>query len=278
MRLRCLLFCVSLHVVLTPLAGVANADRLPDILLISVDTLRADRLSSYGYRRHTSPRIDEFLGRGMRFAQARTPTPLTAPAMASVMTSLAPHEHGSTRNGIRVRANLAAFTSFLERRGYETAAFVGNWTLKPELSGLDEHFETYEAILNRKRWFGLAKSEATADDISAEALAWLADREEDGPFLLWVHYVEPHAPYQLQREFLPQIGLKGSGTLSLNKRYDSEVAFVDDRVGKFLDGAGEHIDVDETLVVFLSDHGESLGEHGYSQPLHHHVLDGCCVR
>lgn len=263
MRFRSCLCRAIFVVALVTVSGAAVADRLPDILLISVDTLRADRVSSYGYERHTSPRIDELLGRGLRFVQARTPTPLTAPAMASVMTSLEPHEHGSTRNGIRVRPNLAAFTSFLERRGYETAAFVGNWTLKPELSGLDEHFETYVTILNRKRWFGLAKSEATADDINAEALEWLANREKEGPFLLWVHYVEPHAPYQLQKEFMPQIGLKGSGTLSLNKRYDSEVAFVDDRVGKFLDSAGDQIDLDETLVVFLSDHGESLGERGY---------------
>jgi arylsulfatase A-like enzyme len=252
-----------LFLVLAAVSAPGVADRLPDILLISVDTLRADRVSSYGYDRNTSPRIDELLGRGLRFAQARTPTPLTAPAMASVLTSLEPHEHGSSRNGIRVRPNLAAFTSFLERRGYDTAAFVGNWTLKPELSGLDEHFEVYQTILNRKRWFGLAKSEATADDISAEALEWLEKREKDGPVLLWVHYVEPHAPYQLQKEFMPQIGLKASGTLSANKRYDSEVAFVDDRIGKFLDSAGEQIDLEETMVVFVSDHGESLGEHGY---------------
>ena len=254
---------VAVLVVAASLCGVASAERLPNILLISVDTLRADRVSSYGYERSTSPRIDALLGDGLRFAQARTPTPLTAPAMASVMTSLAPHEHGSTRNGIRVRPNLAAFTSFLERRGYETAAFVGNWTLKPELSGLDEYFETYEAILNRKRWFGLAKSEATADDINAGALAWLGSREEEGPFLLWVHYVEPHAPYQLQEEFLPQLGLESAGKFAASKRYDSEVAFVDDRVGKFLDEVDDEIDLDEAMIVFVSDHGESLGEHGY---------------
>jgi arylsulfatase A-like enzyme len=243
--------------------GLVAAKELPNILLVSIDTLRADRVSSYGYERNTSPRIEELLSRGVRFSDARTPTPLTAPALASVMTSLPPHEHGSTRNGIRVRPNLAAFTSFLERRGYDTAAFVGNWTLKSELSGLDEHFETYEAILNRKRWFGLAKSEATADDVSTEALAWLGDRESDNPFLLWVHYVEPHAPYQLQEEFLPQIGLQSAGKFAANKRYDTEVAFVDDRVGKFLDAVDEEIDLESAMIVFVSDHGESLGEHGY---------------
>jgi arylsulfatase A-like enzyme len=239
----------------------------PNILLVTIDTLRADRLSSYGYERSTSPNIDALLARGARFTQARTPTPLTGPAFASVLTSLDPHEHGSTRNGIRVRPNLVAFTDYLERRGYATAAFVSNWTLKPELSGLDEYFEVYEALLTRKRWFGLVKSEATADDVSEAAIDWLDEyvREEDGrPFLLWVHFIEPHAPYQLHNEFLEQIGLKASGSLlSANKRYDSEVAFVDDRVGRLFEEAGRRIDLDSTLVVFMSDHGESLGEHGY---------------
>ncbi|MCH7666670.1 MAG: sulfatase-like hydrolase/transferase, partial [Acidobacteria bacterium] len=125
----------------------------PHILLISVDTLRTDRMSSYGHWRSTTPKIDELLALGARFTEARTPAPLTAPAMSSVMTSLYPHEHGSTRNGLRVRPNLVSFGRVLERRGYRTAGFVGNWTLKPELSGLAEHFGEYQALLNRKRWF-----------------------------------------------------------------------------------------------------------------------------
>ncbi|MDH3255225.1 MAG: sulfatase, partial [Acidobacteriota bacterium] len=267
MRPRILILAPLAYLWLPIGVGSVAAASLPNVVLISVDTLRADRVSSYGHDRRTSPRIDELLAAGVRFAQARTPVPLTGPAMASVMTSLQPHEHGATRNGIRVRPNLVAFTDYLSRRGYDTTAFVGNWTLKPELSGLQEYFGLYETILSRKRWFGLAKSEATADDISVAALEWLEERPAESrrrPFLLWVHYVEPHAPYQLQRDFLEQIGLKASGSvLSAKKRYDSEVAFVDHRIGRFLDDIGEMIDLDQTLVIFVSDHGESLGEHGY---------------
>jgi arylsulfatase A-like enzyme len=237
------------------------------VLLISVDTLRADRMSGYGHSRATSPQIDALLARGVRFTQARTPAPLTAPAMASVMTSLHPHEHGSSRNGLRVRPNLVAVTQIMERRGYRSAAFVGNWTLKPEVSGLDEHFETYEALLDRRRWFGLARREATADDLNREAFAWLDDHLESTPsrpFFLWVHYVEPHAPYRLRKEFLSQIGVKArGGFFSARKRYDSEIAFVDDRIGKLLEGMEDRIDLDETVIFFVADHGESLGEHGY---------------
>jgi arylsulfatase A-like enzyme len=247
-------------------AAISAAAEAPHILLISVDTLRTDRMSSYGHERSTSPRIDELLASGARFTEARTPAPLTAPAMSSVMTSLHPHEHGSSRNGLRVRPKLVSFGKILERRGYRTAGFVGNWTLKPELSGLGEHFGEYEALLNRKRWFGMAKREATAEDINEVALDWLGEAvaSTDKPVFLWVHYVEPHAPYRLRREYLKQIGLRAGGTFfSARKRYDGEIAYVDDQIGRFLAQAGEVIELKDTLIVFLSDHGESLGEHGY---------------
>lgn len=252
-------------VVLLSQAGLAASS--PNILLISVDTLRTDRMSSYGHGRLTSPKIDALLERGVRFTEARTPAPLTAPAMSSVMTSLYPHEHGCTRNGLRVRPNLVSFSQILERRGYRTAAFVGNWTLKPELSGLGEYFGDYEALLNKKRWFGLAKREASAEDLNEHALAWLEEQLEevsDKPLFLWVHYVEPHAPYRLRRGYLKQIGVKAGGTFfSARKRYDTEIAYVDDQIGRFLEDVGDRVDLDETLIVFTADHGESMGEHGY---------------
>ncbi len=244
----------------------ASAER-PNVLLISVDTLRTDRMTSYGHHRPTTPEIDALLERGVRFAEARTPAPLTAPAMASVMTSLYPHDHGSTRNGLRVRAKLVSFSNLMERRGYRTAAVVGNWTLKPDLSGLDEHFDSYSAILNRARWFGLAKREATAEDLNAEALEWLDGHLEEDPgrpFLLWVHYVEPHAPYQLRGEYSRKLGIKkGAGVFSPKNRYDTEIAYVDERIGRMLDEVYSRVASEDTLVIFAADHGESLGEHGY---------------
>ena len=265
-RLAAVALLVSSLFALSRAVPACAADA-PHILMISIDTLRTDRMSGYGHERTTSPRIDALLASGARFTEARTPAPLTAPAMSSVLTSLYPHEHGCTRNGLSVRPNLVAFTEVLERRGYRTAGFVGNWTLKPELSGLDEYFEVYDALLNRKRWFGLAKREATAEDMNEASLEWLEDAAAESaeePVFLWVHYVEPHAPYRTQREFLEQIGVKAGGTFfSARNRYDSEIAYVDAQVGRFLERAGEVIDLDNTLIVFLSDHGESLGEHGY---------------
>ena len=120
-----------------------------------------------------------------------------------MFTSLHPHEHGATRNGLRLRPDAPSLARVLDRRGYRTAAFVGNWTLRNGISGLGEHFESYDEVFTRKRWFGLFKGEATAEDLTDAALAWLAEHREDGtgrPFLLWVHYVEPHAPYRLQEQ------------------------------------------------------------------------------
>ncbi len=238
----------------------------PNILLVSIDTLRADRLSSYGYERNTTPHIDDLLARGVRFSDARTVEPLTAPALASMLTSLPPHEHGASRNGLRMRAKLVSFAKILGRRGYSTAAFVGNWTLQDRLTGLGEHFETYSSVLNRKRWLGMVKSEATAEDLNERAIEWLDEHlegERRKPFLLWVHYVEPHGPYELHSSMLEQLGIDFATEVEAADRYDTEVAWVDARTGELIDSVFERVARQETLVVFVADHGESLGDHGY---------------
>ena len=248
------------------LAPATEARRYPNIVFVTIDTLRADRMGAWGYDRATTPKLDRLLARGARFDQGYTVEPLTNPSLASMVTSVHPHEHGSTRNGIPIRPGLDSLGKILEQRGFATAAFVGNWTLKSELSGLQDHFATYEEVFSRKRWF-LIKGEATARDLSDEALGWIEDQVDarpTQPFFLWLHYVEPHAPYRLQEDMLEQLGLADDAeSLGAGDRYDSEVAFVDAAVGRFLDGLYEHSPSDETLIVFSADHGESLGEHGY---------------
>jgi arylsulfatase A-like enzyme len=247
------------------LPPAAFAARFPNVLLVTVDTLRADRLSAYGYGKPTSPHLDRLLARGVRFDGARTVEPLTAPAMASMLTSLHPHEHGSTRNGLPVRDGLQSLSTVLRRRGFRTAAFVGNWTLRDGISGLGSHFDEYHEVLSRKRWL-LMKGEATAEDLTRGALDWLADHRRDGaqrPYLLWVHYVEPHAPYRTQAAFRQRLGYAARGDLPAAARYDTEVAFVDQAIGELLAGV-QRLGADgDTLIAFVADHGETLGEHGY---------------
>jgi arylsulfatase A-like enzyme len=242
----------------------AAPPRFPNVLVVTIDTLRADRLSGYGYRRATSPHLDRLMASGVRFAQARTVEPLTNPALCSLWTSLPPHEHGATRNGLRLHPGLPSLAGILGRRGYRTAAFVGNWTLQDRISGLGEHFGRYHEVFSRKRWFGLFKSEADGEDLTDAALDWLADhrRNERRPFLLWVHTVEPHAPYRLHERFAGRLGIAPNGA-GKRDRYDTEVAFADEQAGRLLQAvAADPALAANTLVVFTADHGESLGEHG----------------
>jgi len=238
----------------------------PSVLLVTVDTLRADRLSCHGYARATTPRLDRLFATGVRFAQARTVEPLTAPALTSLLTSRHPHDHGATRNGLRVRPGLTSLPKLLQARGYRTAAFVSNWTLRHKISGLAEHFEVYREVLSRKRWLGLVSSEAAGDEVNGEALAWLEGHAAGAPgqpFLLWVHYIEPHAPYRLQTRHLAALGLNRRGNVAAADRYDTEVAEVDRLVGELLDAVGRTVPAAPLVVAFTADHGESLGEHDY---------------
>jgi arylsulfatase A-like enzyme len=250
-------------------AGARQAEptqRFPNVVILTIDTLRADRLSSYGYRRHATPNIDRLLASGARFTEARTVEPLTNPALCSMFTSLYPHEHGATRNGLRLRRGLPSVARALARRGYRSVAFVGNWTLRNRISGLGDHFERYDEVFTRKRWLGMFKSEATAEDLTDAALAWLEEERQgpQRPFLLWVHYVDPHAPYRLHEDFVRPLGIADRGEVSRPDRYDTEVAFVDYHLGRLLAAFDrDPVLAANTLFVFAADHGESLGEHGY---------------
>lgn len=240
-------------------------DTPPSIVIITVDALRADRLGCYGYHRDTSPHIDALVAGGLVFESARTPEPLTGPAMCSMVTGRYPHEHGASRNGLRMQEGLDSLPKILARNGYATAAVVGTWTLKDNLTLLGEHFDTYGERLDRRRWFGIVNSEATCEDVTDDALAWLEDqrREEPArPFFLWVHYIEPHAPYRFHEEYAERLEVN-DGQLTKRDRYDTEIAAVDTSIGRLLAGTRGFIPDRKLIVVFTADHGESLGEHDY---------------
>jgi len=239
------------------------ASTKPNIVIITVDTLRADRLSCYGYQRQTSPNIDALISRGVRFTQAWTVEPLTTPSLVSMLTSLYPHEHGATRNGLRCYPDLPSVGKRLRGIGYYTSAFIGNWTLRDGISGLAEHFDEYHEILDRKRWFGMFLSESTAEHLTEAAQAWLRKRGKQRPFFLWVHYADPHAPYLAHKKYAKQLDLAYTKDLPKSDRYDMEIAFTDHYIGQLLASIDAVSSREETLIFFTADHGESLGEHGY---------------
>jgi arylsulfatase A-like enzyme len=123
----------------------------------------------------------------------------------------------------------------------------------------------WREVLERRRWL-FSKREADAADLSDDAISWLrefAERDERPPLLLWVHYMDPHSLYILHREYLDQLGISGGAFFSASRRYDTEIAHADHHIGRLLEAANELLDPANTIVIFTSDHGESLGDHGY---------------
>jgi arylsulfatase A-like enzyme len=248
------------------LTAATAAPRYPSVLVVTIDTLRADRLGAYGYGRETSPYLDRLIEAGVRFDQARCVEPLTAPSMASMLTSLYPHDHGATRNGLGARPGLPSLPRILQERGFRTAAFISNWTLRDKLLGMGDHFDDFFEIFTRKRYFGLMNSEANGDDVTDAAVEWLEDyagKYKSRPFFAWVHYSDPHNPYILHKEYAERLGIRELRDVPASDRYDTEVAFADDAVGRLLKTAERLFPGQRLLIVFAADHGENLGEHGY---------------
>ena len=171
-----------------------------NIIIISVDTLRADHLGCYGYPLNTSPEIDAFSRDGILFRQSYSITPLTSPAFSSMLTSLPPHKHGSKRNGLSIYKDIRTLPWFLKSYGYTSAAFISNWSLRKRLCGLHKDFDVYIEVLEKRRWMGVLNTEGDARIVSQKAGAWL-EKNAEKTFFLWVHYTEPHAPYVYHRQF-----------------------------------------------------------------------------
>ena len=233
----------------------------PGIVLITVDTLRPDHLSRYGYARATSPAIDRLLASSIEFTDARTVEPLTSPALGSMLVSLPPHVHGATRNGIPMSPVAESLPLELRRHGYRTGAFVSNWVLAEKACGFATHFDRYEERFDRKRWFGFALDEGSAGNVADAALRWI-DEDPARPFFAWLHFSEPHAPYRLHARFADRLGIPRL-LPKARDRYDTEIAAVDDAVDDLLSELARRGLLDGRIIVaFASDHGEAFGEHG----------------
>ena len=250
---------------------LAESEPLPNVVLITVDTLRADHLSSYGYHLKTSPNIDQLADDGARFAHALSAIPLTGPGHISLLTSRYPQEHGARINGVAHQedARLLFLPQILRKYGYRNAAFVSAWPLTSRLTHLDEWFDHYDEDLTRT--YQMFSSSRYAEDVTPRAVSWLRSNN-DQPFFLWVHYFDPHSPYHLREEFanLPESGHPKRESPRINreireriKKYDSEIGYADKYIGQLL-GVIDELELREkTLVVLTADHGESLGEHDY---------------
>jgi arylsulfatase A-like enzyme len=250
------------------LAVLVTGLQAQNVFIIAVDTLRADHLGCYGYPRETSPNVDAFSRDGILYENCYTPSPLTTPAFAAMLTSLSPHKHGAKRNGLSIFDRVVTLPMLLQAQGYATGAFVTNWTLKKKLTHLDRGFDIYDDVFTKKRWYGLFNIEGEADKVNDKAIKWLYQNREEKIFL-WVHYTEPHEPYVYHQEFDKGYDKVESGYYPPGsshkriRRYDTEVGFVDFHIGRLIEKIKEYGLYDDALIFFLADHGESLGEHKY---------------
>ncbi len=259
MKLKMRLFIMAgLFFILMPWPAVSSP---PNLILISVDTLRADHLGCYGYSRNTSPNIDRLLARGVMFMRASTNVPLTGPAFCSLFTSRYPHQTGATRNGVPMVKTAESMTLILKSKGYTTAAILSNWPLKSHLCGLKPGFDLYDDEFFKKRWL-VFNTERDAKGVTDNAVAWLESDPKE-PFFLWAHYSEPHAPYVSHKKFnFADPGPRSESQTRVDN-YDSEIAYADHEIGRLMERIDSMGLASSSLIVFVADHGESLGEHGY---------------
>jgi choline-sulfatase len=231
----------------------------PNLVLLSVDTLRADFLGCYGCDWDISPNIDDLADSGLVFEDALCEIPLTAPSFSAMFTSRYPRMVGVTRNGLRVDDTAPLITEHVRDAGYYTFAVQSNWTLKGKLCGLNRGFDVYEDDYEQRRW-AFYKGERNAERVSQIAQELLKNRPADKPFFAWIHFSDPHAPYHYHREFSPvKTSLYKLDRKERSRvKYASEVAYTDYHIGRVFKSLPEN-----TIVVFAADHGESLYEHGY---------------
>ncbi|MEX0725665.1 MAG: sulfatase-like hydrolase/transferase [Planctomycetaceae bacterium] len=226
----------------------------PHIVLITLDTTRADRLGCYGYAPALTPALDALAKRGILFERTYTPVPLTVPAHASLMTGLYPPEHGVRLNGeSRLNESVHTLATVLKKEGYQTGAFVAAFVLQRQF-GLDQGFDVYDDDLSTAEPIHDQSHQYRAGEFVVDtALRWLQS-QDDQPFFCWIHLYDPHDPYLAH----PQL----FGDEFQDRAYDAEIAYVDRQVKRVLDQLKARGIDEETYVIVVGDHGESLGEHG----------------
>ena len=234
-----------------PLAAAPPAK--PNILLVTVDTLRADHLGCYGSKAVRTPAVDALAARGVLFSRAFAHTPTTLPSHASILLGLTPNAHGIHDNSnFIVREEFLTLAEWLKSQGYATAAFVGAFPLDSRF-GLVQGFDVYDDNYGSQGPTDMTFVERKGDVVVAKALEWLEGRS--GPWFLWVHVFDPHQPYDPPEPYRSQYS---------GMPYAGEIAFADSALGKLFAFLDEKKLGERTAVVFTADHGESLGEHGES--------------
>jgi len=284
--------------------GCETAPPLPDLVLVTIDTLRADHLGAYGYERATSPNLDKLASKGVLFTRASAPSSWTKPSIASLFTSREPGEHGAVAFERHLAPGLTTLAEQLSAAGYRTLGVSGNFVHVNEATGLARGFDTWLTVSRRaapdssgETWKAGGQDvmlrPPDADELNAEVWKALPDTRET-PLFLYVHYMDPHADYAPPDRFRAAFVrdddaparassqrivdlAAGRAVASPAERrwlvdlYDAEIAAVDAAVGELVSGLAARGYGDDTIFAFVSDHGEALGERGWFHALDLHA-------
>ncbi len=233
-----------------------------NVVLVTADTLRSDKLGCYGSANVATPNLDRLAEAGVLFENATTVTPLTLPAHSSILTGTFPMSHGVRDNGgYYLEKEQVTLAETLKQKGYATGAFVSAFVLDSRW-GLDQGFDRYFDNFDFSKYeqVSLDSVQRRGDETLGEALSWMetvrtTPQAPKGPFFAWIHFYDPHTPYDPPEPFRSQYNVRPWGL------YDGEVAYLDSLVGRLLGWLSERGLEGNTAVVFLGDHGESLGQH-----------------
>jgi len=234
--------------------GVSPRDL--NLIVITLDTTRADRIGAYGARDVETPALDDIAREGVLFEQAVSVAPLTLPAHASIFTGRFPPEHGVRDNGgFFLDPGQLTLAEVLKARGYRTGGFVAAYVLDSKW-GINQGFDTYfdEFDISQSRGLSPGAIQRPANDVVDRAIPWI-QAAKDSRFFAWLHFYDPHTPYRPPEPFLSRY--KGHP-------YNGEVAFADSQVGRVVAELKALEVYDKTVIVVMGDHGESLGDHGES--------------
>jgi arylsulfatase A-like enzyme len=261
------------HAPPAPLAGAS-------VLVVTLDTTRTDALGCYGGPADATPTLDALAREGVRFTQARTTSPVTLPAHATLMTGLFPFEHGVRDNGtFRLPDEAVTLAEVFSEHGYGTGAVLGAVVLDAR-HGLAQGFGSYSEVPRQRAELGQREAQRDAREVVDEALALLSG-ELAPPYFLWVHCFDPHWPHEPPPELLRR-ALRGAPAQAFaddvleRKRYQAEVSFMDAELARLLPAARARAGPAGLLTVVLADHGEGLGDHG--EPTHALQLFDTTVR
>ncbi|RKY17439.1 MAG: hypothetical protein DRQ55_15750 [Planctomycetota bacterium] len=267
------------------LLGPTPAEDRPErssLVIITLDTTRADHLGTYGHYQRTTPQLDALARKGVVFERAYAPMAQTVPSHSTLFSGLWPRQHGATENHLSLPDGVTTLAETLAGEGYDTAAFIAARVLEAE-SGLAQGFDVFGEPSRNRAKHGARPADAVVD----EALAWAGRHDRTRPFLLWVHLFDVHAPYEPPEAFAEALRERAVG-LDVTDRferkawtmgaqpprnrftpytrhildYDRELAFVDQQVGRLVRGLTKRQLMPDAALIVVGDHGEGLFEHG----------------